>query len=370
MGGSKHEWAKMLGATKRSDASAPTPRELDRALYYSTDQDAWAYKTSSGEVKALATRTQAAGAVSFGVAEARPLSAGTDFTDLRVWSWTDLVVSAISADRGGDQLTIEEYRDTPMLKPFLRHDRDSFLCIEYQMPHEWAQTGVRLHAHLIPMAAASGTCQWVGQSSFGGQGDVVPGNSGWTQFRKGEFFYATDQYKKSYRGVVHIDAPAAPGNSDVLSVYLRRAGTSGSDTYTGNKTDPVGTTAAANVCIESLDIHYQRLQEGSVGEFTDHVTNNPAHVLFDPDSWDGLFYLQMHVKTASGNSCTYRLYDVAGSSAVADSTATTTSTVYELTEVGPLTLTSGLREYRIQGKYDSGTGTDEPQLAAAYIVVR
>lgn len=309
--------------------------------------------------------------IDFSLTEARPLAASASYSNLMVWWWTDLRFQPSTGNTNQTDWTYETYRDTAQAKYFVRHDQNNYINFDFQMPHEWAGTAVRFHGHTIPMAdpGVAQNAYWSGAHHFGGVGDELPELSGWTQWTATQTVQpTTDVYKRAIVSFQTITPPASPGNSDILSIRVARLGDDASDTYTTSKTNYGGQTAAANLCIESFDVHYQRLATGSEEPFTGSVIDNPSRVLFDPSAYIGDVYLQMLVKCDSGNSCSFQLYDVTGAAAVTGSSASTTSTSYELKEVGPLTLTSGLREYRIQGKYDSVA--DEPKLVGARFVVR
>jgi hypothetical protein len=303
--------------------------------------------------------------------EARPLAASTSYSDLKVWSWTDLYFDARTGDRNQAALTVEEYRDTPQLKGFVRHDRDNELHLDYQMPHEWAGTAVNLHVHLIPMANGSGDAYFSGQYVVGGNGDELPANASWTPISAAITLTAAEQYKKQYRGIATLAAPASPGASDVYSVYLQREGLNVADTYTTNKDHGTG---AANVCIESVDIHYQRLLMGSEEPFSGSVSLNPTRFFFDPDLVKGDHFVWICAKCDSGNACSFRLWDVTDGDVVQlvaggdAETTNITGTTYAWYEIGPVTFDSAMHEYRIQGKYNSTA--DEPKVAAVKLVVR
>lgn len=301
----------------------------------------------------------------FGLYEARPLTSSSSYSNLHVWYWNDLRFDALNADKQQNLVTTEVYRDTPQLKEFARHDRDTQFHIDAQMPHTWAQTDARLHVHLIPMAAGNGDAYFSGQYFFAGQGDETPATASWTSYTQAIALTSGQQYTKQYRSVVTCAAPASPGSSDILSIFLQREGTDPLDTYTTVKDHG---TAAANLCIESIDLHIQELLVGSEEEFSGVLQANPSCIIFDPDYHRGDIYLRMAIKSDAGNSCSFQLYDVTGGAAVSGSSATTTTTSYEVVEVGPLTLTSGARQYRVQAKYDSSA--DEPKLAFARFVVR
>jgi len=309
-----------------------------------------------------------AAAYDFGLYEARPLAASAVYSDLHLWSWTDENFPGTEGQTASTDLTLEFYRDTTQIKAFLRHDQDNAVSIDYQMPHEWAQTPVYLHLHLIGMAAVGGNAYFTAQYFFGNDAEVLPALAGWTSIAPVAFPIAgADQYRRQICGLGLIPPPAIPTVSSILSVKFVRAGDNLLDTYSTNKPTPPG-TGTANLCLESYDIHYQRLLVGSEEQYSGLVPANPARLFFDP-AWSlGNVYLQVVVKSDLGNACSFQLYDVTGAAAVAGSTVTVSSASYAMVEVGPLALGAGTRDYIIQGKYDAAA--DEPKLAWARFVVR
>jgi len=301
----------------------------------------------------------------FGLYEARPLAASAIYSDLLLWSWTDLTYPGVAGQTGATDLTLEAYRDTGQIKAFFRHDQNNSVSIDYQMAHEWAGTAVHLHLHLIPMANGAGNLYFTGAFFFGSPTEVLPAVVGWSPIVVTEPVLAADQYQRRLVELAVCPPPGTPLNSSILSVRFVRSGTSPNDTYDTNKDHG---TLAANVCLESYDIHYQRLLVGSEEEYSGTVIANPARLLFNP-AWSlGNVYLQVVVKSDLGNACSFQLYDVTGAAAVAGSVVTVSSASYAMVEVGPLALGAGTRDYIIQGKYDAAA--DEPKLAWARFVVR
>jgi hypothetical protein len=301
----------------------------------------------------------------FGMAEARPLQASATFADMKLWSWTDVTVDAQTGDRNQTQVTVENYRDTEQVKSFFRYDRDSTLSFDFQMPHMWAETDVKLHVHLIPMANGSGDAYFTGRTSFSGQGDELPAASSWTSFTKAFTYAPADQYKRNYDSLTTVAAPALPGSSDILSVLVKREGTSGNDTYTTGKDHG---TAAANLCVESMDVHYQRLLQGSEEEFSGTASINPTRIVIDKGTISGNAYLRILAKCDAGNPVEYRLWNVTAGATVTGSVVSTSSTTYTWLESSALTLALGENEYRVQGRYVSTP--DEPWVAKAMMQIR
>jgi hypothetical protein len=301
------------------------------------------------------------------VFEARPLIASASYTDLLLWSWTDLSYPGVFGQTASTDLNIEQYRDTGQYKAFFRHDQDNFVHIDYQQLHEWAGTPVYLHLHLIPMANAAGNAYFTGYFFFGNPIAELPALVSWTPILHTFPILAADQYIRRITQLAVCPPPGTPGYSSILSVRFARQAASPNDTYDTNKPTPPG-TGAANLCLEAYDIHYQRLLVGSEEEYTGTMVANPARMIFDAAWAVGSVYLQLVVKSDGGNPCSFRLWDRTADSAIAGSVVTTSSTSYVMLEVGPLALGAGVREYQVQGKYD--VGADEPKLGAARFVVR
>jgi len=304
-------------------------------------------------------------------AEARPLTRSLSWQDMSVWAWTDLRVPGLEADRNRDQLTLEPYGSTELQMAFMERNKTSILSLSYQLPHLWCGTAVELHGHLIPMAASDGSVSIEGRYFAGGIGDVLPVTTvGWTSFTKSVPLVVADQYKKVYADFATLQPRATPGFSDFFSVVLKRV----ADTYVGD--NPVG-TAAANVCLEDIDIHAQMYLLGSEFEATgENIEINPSRIWGSPSNIPGrgYVYVRLLVKSVGGNAVSFRIYDVTADEVVKlvndnDAQVTgLTNTTYEWVEIGPLVLASATHEYRAQAKCDSVL--DEPRLAQARIAAR
>lgn len=362
------EPAEALRFTPRADAQVGTP-SLGAAVYWSSTQNALALKYPDGSVHTVPTGAPM-GTIHFGKVEARPLSASTSFADLFVWSWEDHKEVIAEGTIASTDLTFEAYRDCPQIKPFVRHDQNNSVSLEIEMPHTWAGTNVRLHVHTIPMVAPSPSplnAYFSGSYYFGNRNAELPAFTSWTAFNATIAVATGEEFIRKSTAVATCVAPVSPLDSDFLSVFIQREGDSPSDTYTTSK---VGGTAAANLAFVAVDVHYQKLLTGSEEEHSGgHPAINPSVVTFNPDLYvDNNIYLQMAIKSDAGNACTFQLYDVGAAAVVAGTTVITTSTSYEVVELGPLSLTAGSREYKIQAKYNSVA--DEPKLASAAFVVR
>jgi hypothetical protein len=301
----------------------------------------------------------------FGIFEARPLIASAAYSDCHLWAWTDLTYSGTAGQTGATDLTLEAYRDTQQIKAFARHDQNNSISLDAQHLHQWCGTAVEFHLHLLPMGSVSGNAYFTGRYFFGNILDVLPAAVSWTPFAVPVPIVGTNQYKRQMSGLFLSPPPVTPTFSSILSIFFMRNGTDGNDTYTSNKDHG---TLAANLCIESYDVHYQAFLLGSEEEHSGVIRQNPAEIVFDP-SWNaGSVYLQMVVKSDLGNSCSFQLYDMTAAAAVGGSQVTITSSSYAMLEVGPLALAAGTHSYIIQARYNAGA--DEPKLASARFVVR
>ncbi len=183
--------------------------------------------------------------------------------------WNDLT-GAVTQGNAVAALTTEAYRDTPFIMSFFRHDQNDSLSFIYQMSHEWqAGTIVRPHVHVIPMVdpVATQNVYIVGQYSWCSGSMIMPANSGWTQFTVTVPINPGDAFLIKIidlTGGVGFTPPADIDESDLLCVFISRAGTNVLDTYTTSKASG---TAQANLGLCSFDCHYQGQKIGSLVEF-------------------------------------------------------------------------------------------------------
>lgn len=316
-----------------------------------------------------------------GIYEARPLKSSTSYMPCVLWSWTDFLVPVQDADRRQNQLTQQEYRDTDQVKSFADRNSTTILSLDYQMPHEWAGTDVELHWHAIPCGPTDGTVEVEGSYFFDGlyggslvSGSVVcprevPAAAGWTAFAKSMPVLGANQHHPHYTDLVTCVAPANPAYSDILRLVVKRV----PDTYIGSNPDG---DASANLCIEWLDIHYQRLIFGSAEEYSGTIRFDPAATFGDPADIPGreAMYVTISAKSAGGQPVSFRVYNVTDGEVVqlvagGDAELTgLTNTDYQWFDIGPLVVGTGTKEYRIEAKYDSAA--DEPRLAHTRIKAR
>lgn len=182
-------------------------------------------------------------------------------------SWDD-VIGPIDFAASVAALTIETYRDTPVLVSSFRHDQDDALTLRYQMPHGWDLGIVDPHLHFIPAAAASGNMILDGYIAWSHAGTLaLPALSGWTPFTVTKAIASGDQWIEQVVSLGSCVPPtAAQSPSAQLWVYLRRPGNSNPlDTYSTNK---VGGTTAANVVLAAADCHVRRNRAGTDSEWT------------------------------------------------------------------------------------------------------
>ena len=183
-----------------------------------------------------------------------------------VGRWDD-VLGDVSQGNGAGALTYEAFRDTPYLMYFMRHDQDDSLHFRFQFPHRWKRgTDVKLHVHILPCAdpASNQDIYFDGYYAWSTvDGTTVPANASWTGFNATEVVANGDIYKQKIVNLASITPPSGAKESAFLLVYLRRKGTSASDTYTTNKG---GGTPAANVGLLGVDVHFQVNKIGTVTE--------------------------------------------------------------------------------------------------------
>jgi hypothetical protein len=299
----------------------------------------------------------------FGVYEARPLASSATLQDLEVWSWTDQTFPVISGQTPTTDLTYEVYRDTTQAKSFVRHDQANSVHIDCQMPHEWAGTAVRLHAHTIPMGSVAGNVEWYGFYYFGNANDPLPAVGSWSPISLTDQI-VTPQYQRRLTTLAVCAPPATASSSAILSAVVVRNGFSINDSYTSSKDHG---TAAANLCIEAIDVHYQRLLTGSRNEGTGALVENPTVVRFDASWLSGTPEVMILARSVGGDPVEFRVWDV-GAAAYVGATMTTSSATPVMLSSGALTLAAGVRELRIRGRYT--TGADEPICSYAAVLVR
>jgi hypothetical protein len=180
--------------------------------------------------------------------------------------WDD-VQGPITQAGGAAALTYEAYRDTAFFTYFMRNNQDDTLFLTYQMPHSWdPTTSVKPHMHVIPMVdpASTEVVRITGKYAWAQVGVELPADTSWTAFTVDTNIGTTDAFKEKIIGLATVSPPASPRESNVLVLWVRRPGSSdAADTYSTGKADG---TAAANLCVLSIDTHYQKQKLGSFDE--------------------------------------------------------------------------------------------------------
>lgn len=162
-------------------------------------------------------------------------------------------------------LTYEAFRDTAYKAYFFSHSTDDSLHMRFQVPHGWQLgTNFGLHIHWAPMVDPSASPQVVvfdGYYVFCKLGEVIPALTSWTAWTKVKVNVVTgDAFKPKLTDLAVIIPPAGAAVSDFILIYLRRPGSTDSeDTY---ETSKAGGTAAANVMLLGVDLHYHRDRNG------------------------------------------------------------------------------------------------------------
>ena len=181
------------------------------------------------------------------------MTAGGEWTVQAHW---DDLQGSVSEGTGGAALTYAAFRDTPFKFASFRDAQNDELHMAYQMPHGWdPDSGVRPHVHIIPLSAATGVVRFTGQYLWARHSVEVAANATWTPFTVDYSIAAADVNKLKVVSLAQIAAPTGAIESDVLLVYLKRAGSDGADTYAGN------------IAVVSVDCHIQRVKFGTIEEF-------------------------------------------------------------------------------------------------------
>ena len=152
---------------------------------------------------------------------------------------------------------------------FFRHDQNDSLSMRFQFPHgvDVSGTIVVPHLHIVPMVAPAAppeNVRFTGAYAWAVAGTAIPAVGGWTAF--GPLLIpiaAGDEWKENKVLLVNIVPPVGYKASSILLVNVVRTGTDIGDTYSTNKAVPPG-TAAANIGLLSLDVHYRKATNGSV----------------------------------------------------------------------------------------------------------
>lgn len=188
--------------------------------------------------------------------------AGKEYPFKNLWDDLQGTVSDGNVGAGNTALTLEQYRDTGFLMYFFRHDQNDILNIVYQMTHMWdPTTAVRPHAHVIPMGSVDGNLYFSYQYAWVPANDVLGAITSWTSGNVTIPILGADQYIHKIVSFGNISPPETAGPSSMLLFKMTRLGTNPLDTYTSNKS---GGTAAANLGVLYLDLHYQKTKAGTL----------------------------------------------------------------------------------------------------------
>lgn len=145
--------------------------------------------------------------------------------------------------------TMEGYRDTGFIMPFLIYDQADTFQIAIQMPHSKKLNSiVGVHAHIVPMANGAGDFKLTYYYTFASIGVEIPALASWTTNTATKALVAGDQYKHTYMDLFTF-TPTSETVSGILHVKLVNDVTG---TYETSKDHG---TAKANIGILYLDAH-------------------------------------------------------------------------------------------------------------------
>jgi hypothetical protein len=165
-------------------------------------------------------------------------------------------------------LITEAFADTPWMAVFQSTGtNNNLLSFTYQMQHSWdMKTPVKPHMHVIPMVAppADRVVRMTGAWAWSQVNAVTPLNVGWTTFTVDRTITAADAMRELIIPLATVPPLAVPATSDILLLWVQRLGLNAADTYNTVKTPG---TATANLAVISVDCHYFKSRNGSVGEF-------------------------------------------------------------------------------------------------------
>jgi hypothetical protein len=175
--------------------------------------------------------------------------------------WDDAIGDVRTQLTGSTQWTLEAYRDTGLIMPFLIYDQTDFFQLTIQIPHrKKLNTEVRVHAHIIPMAAGNGDFKLNYSYAFVSPGEVLPAVSSWTGSTATKALVTADQYKHKIFDLFSF-TPANEASSGILVAKF-------TNNVTGNyETSKDHGTAKANIAIAYLDAHIQCDSLGSEQEY-------------------------------------------------------------------------------------------------------
>ena len=175
----------------------------------------------------------------------------------------------ISQGVGNAALTYEAFRDTPWKLYCARHDQNDELNFRFQIDHTWRyDLPVVPHLHILPLADPvapqvayfDAYYAW-SRPEYAAQ--AVPAVSGWTWVKIPVTIDPGDVYKQKFVSLGTVAPPSWVRESSILLVFVRRLGTSPSDTYTTGKDHGL---ASANIGLLSADVHFRRNKTGTLTE--------------------------------------------------------------------------------------------------------
>ena len=170
---------------------------------------------------------------------------------------------------GSSQWTTEALRDTGFIINWLRHDQDDFFQMNFQFTHrKKIQSPITsIHLHYMPAGSVDGNVFISYSYTWVNIDGTIPALTSWTTSTVTIPVAGADQYKHKIANIVaNILAPSNETASSILLIKCSRLGSSsGSDTYTSNKT---GGTASANFGILYMDAHILTDRAGTDTELT------------------------------------------------------------------------------------------------------
>lgn len=182
--------------------------------------------------------------------------------------WDDIQGPAANAVKDPAVLITEAFADTPWMTVFMSTGtNNNLLSFTYQMQHTWdMKTPVKPHMHVVPMVAPPGdrVVRVTGGWAWTQVNGVTPLNAGWTTFTVDTTIKTTDALRQIIIPLATVPPPTTAQTSDILLLWVQRLGLNAADTYNTVKTPGTGT---ANLAVLSVDCHYFKSRNGSVGEF-------------------------------------------------------------------------------------------------------
>ena len=175
----------------------------------------------------------------------------------------------ISQGVGGGSLTYEDFKDTPWKLYCMRHDQDDELNFRFQFSHTWRyDLPVVPHLHILPLADPLSTQiayfdAYYAWSRPDYPANPVPSMSGWTWKEIQVQIDPGDIDIQTLVSLGPVTPPSWARGSTIMMIYMRRRGTDSTDTYTTSKAYGL---PQANVGLLSADVHYRKMDSGSITE--------------------------------------------------------------------------------------------------------